>query len=431
LKIKKYFPVTPPDIDSTTVGLPNTLMGFYFEDMNQPDSALIYHKMAYQDRFLYFGENHPETSKSINNLGLLFQRYSEYNTAEAYFTKAISLVKGLQLYQKEYLKYTLNLSNNYYLDKNFITSLTLLNSLSFDKEDKNIGNIYLAKANNYMSLKDFNKAIYYFNKAYPLFDKNLIRKAQLANNLGNAYSNLNQETKALLYYKKALETRKISQNITNNELGEIHANISSSYIKLNELEKAYFHFEQAKKYYLKSNPVNQLALSNIEEIIGQYHVMRFDIESAIKSYEQSQFLHDSILNTPSVESGNRYLTLANLYMQPPFRDTFKGLFYLKKVNKTGSELLQLEAILLNTSILINHKMYSEAKIKLIEILEVESQINFENPIKQIEIKLQIATFYVNLDDIGKARYINHQANKLLNELSIKNDIHYYRNLFCM
>ena len=427
-KIKKYFPVTPLDIDSTKVGLPNTLMGFYFEDMNQPDSALIYHKMAYQDRFLYFGENHPETSKSINNLGLLFQRYSEYNTAEAYFTKAISLVKDFQLYQKEYLKYTLNLSNNYYLDKNFITSLTLLNSLSFNEEDENVGNIYLAKANCYISLKDFNKAIYYFNKAYPLFDKNLIRKAQLANNLGNAYSNLNQETKALLYYKKALETRKIIPNISNNELGEIHANISSSYIKLNELEKASFHFEQAKKYYLNNNPVNQLALSNIEEIIGQYHVMRFDIESAIKSYEQSQFLHDSILNTPSIESGNRYLTLANLYMQPPFRDTFKGLFYLKKVNKTGSELLQLEALLLNTSILINHKKYSEAKIKLKEILEVESHINFENPIKQIEIKLQIATFYVNLDDIGKARYINHQANKLMNELSIKNDIHYYRNL---
>ena len=427
LKIKKFFPVPPPDIDSTMVGLPNTLMGFYFEDMNQPDSALIYHKMAYQDRFLYFGKNHPETSKSINNLGLLFQRYSEYNTAEAYFTKAISLVKDFQIYQKEYLKYTLNLSNNYYLDKNFITSITLLNSLSFDKEDENVGNIYLAKANCYISLKDFNKAIHYFNKAYPLFDKNLIRKAQLANNLGNAYSNLNQETKALLYYKKALEIRKIIPNITNNELGEIHANISSSYIKLNELEKAYFHFEQAKKYYLKSNPVNQLALSNIEEIIGQYHVMRFDIESAIKSYEQSQFLHDSILNTPSSESGNRYLTLANLYMQPPFRDTFKGLFYLKKVNKTGSELLQLEALLLNTSILINHKKYSEAKIKLKEILEVESQINFDNLIKQIEIKLQIATFYVNLDDIGKARYINNQVNKLLNELSIKNDIHYYRN----
>ena len=428
LKIKKFFPVPPRDNDSTLVGLPNTLMGFYFEDMNQPDSALIYHKMAYQDRFIYFGENHPETSKSINNLGLLFQRYSEYNTAEAYFAKAISLVKDFQLYQKEYLKYTLNLSNNYYLDKNFITSLTLLNSLSFNKEDENVGNIYLAKANNYMSLKDFNKAIYYFNKSYPLFDKNQIRKAQLANNLGNAFSNLNQETKALLYYKKALETRKISPNITNNELGEIHANISSSFLKLNELEKAYFHFEQAKKYYLNNNPVNQLALANLEEIIGQYHVKRFDVESAIKSYEQSQFLHDSILNTPSVESGNRYLTLANLYMQPPFRDTLKGLFYLKKVNKSESELLQLEALLLNTSILINHKKYSEAKINLKKILEVESQINFENPIKQVEIKLQIATFYVNMDDIGKARYINHQVSKLLNELSIKNDILYYRNL---
>ena len=345
MKIKNFFPIPPRDIDSTLVGLPNTLMGFYFEDINQPDSALYYHKMAYQDRFLFFGENHPETSKSINNLGLLFQKYTDYNIAKTYFLKAISLVKENQLYQKEYYKYTLNLSNNYYLDKDYNTSLKLLNNLSIDLEDENVGNIYLAKANNYMSLKAFNKAIYFLNKAYPLFDKNLIRKAQLANNLGNAYSNLNQETKALSYYKEALETRENIQNITNNELGEIHANISSSCLKLNELENAYFHFEKAKKYFLNNNPVNQLALSKIEESIGQYYMIKLDVESALKSYEHSQFLHDSILNTPATESGNRYLTLANLYMMPPFRDTLKGLFYLKKVNKVGSELLQLETLL--------------------------------------------------------------------------------------
>lgn len=428
LVVNKLFPEPPQNIDSTLVGLPNTLMGFYFEDMNQPDSALIYHKMAYQDKFLYFGENHPETSKSVNNLGLLFQKYSEYNSAEAYFSKAISLVKDYQLYQKEYLKYTLNLSNNYYLEKDFRASLNLLNNLSFGWEDENVGNIYLAKANNYMSLRDFNKSIYFLNKAYPLLDKNLIRKAQLANNLGNAYSNLNQETKALLYYKIALETRKNIQNITNNELGEIHANISSSFLKLNELEKASFHFEQAKNYCLNNNPVNQLTLSNIEEIIGQYHLMRFDVESAINSYEKVQFLHDSVLNTPSIESGNRYLTLANLYMQPPFRDTLKGLIYLKKVNKVESKLLKLEALILSTSILINLKKYNEAKTNLKEILKVESRINFENPIKQIEIKLQIATFYIYLDEIGKSRYINNLAFKLINELSIKNDINYLRNL---
>ena len=428
LKIKKFYPTPPQDIDSTLVGLPNTLLGFYFEDMNQPDSALYYHKMAYQDRFHYFGENHPETSKSVNNLGLLFQKYSEYNTAEVYFSKAISMVKDYQKYQTVYYKYTLNLSNNFYLDKDFNTSLKLLNSLSIDLEDENIGNIYLAKANNYMSLKDFNKAIYYLNKAYPLFNKNLIRKAQLINNLGNAYSNLNQETKALSYYKKALEIRNNDQHTSNNELGEVHANISSSYLKLNELQKAYIHLEQAKKYYLNNNPVDQLAISNIEESIGQYHLKRFDFESALKSYEHSQFLHDSILNTPAIENGNRFLIMANLYMMPPFRDTLKGLFYLNKISKDGSELLQLEALLLNTSILINLKKYSEAKSTLHRILKVESQLNIENPIKQIEIKLQIATFYVKLNESGKPRYINKQAFKLLNELSIKNDIHYYRNL---
>lgn len=426
-RLKKYFPALPQDVDSTMVGLPNTLLGFYFEDNNQPDSALFYHQLAYQDKLHFFGDNHPELSKSINNLGLLFQKISSFKVAEIYFSKAITLVKNNYKYCKEYTKYTLNLSNNYYLLNDFNTSLSLLNNLTSDCKEENAGNIYLAKANNYMSLKQFKKAVYFYNLAYPLFNFHSLRKAQLANNLGNAYSNLNQESIAISYYKKALDIRNGIENTSNNELGEVHTNFSTSYLKQNKLEMAYKHLVLAKKYYLKNNPVNQLAISNLEDNFGLYHLKKFDVESALKHYEQSQFLHDSILGTPSIENGNRYLTLAHLYLMPPFRDTAKGLFYLNKMGNIEEEIHQLGYLLLKSSISINQKKFKEAKIGLTKIIKIESRISFETPLKQIEVKLQIAAIYEKLNEIKASRYIKNQAIELIHLLPVKNDIHYFQN----
>jgi CHAT domain-containing protein/tetratricopeptide (TPR) repeat protein len=424
--LKKVFPTPPHDVDSNIVGLPNTLLGFYFEDNHQPDSALYYHRMAYQDKLNYFGENHPEISKSINNQGLLFQNFASYEIAAQYFLEAISLVKDNNNYRNEYVKYTLNLANNHYLMRDYPSSLSLLNALATERGNENTGNIYLAKANNYMSLKEYKLAIQYYEMAYPLFRHHLLRKAQLANNLGNAYSNLNKERKAIFYYKKALALRDSIGNSTNNELGEIHANVASSYLKLNALALAYPHLEKAREYYQDNYPINQSAISNIEESFGLYHLKRFDVETALKYYEQSQWIHDTVLRTPIGENGNRYLTLANLYMMPPYRDTSKGRFYLNKVKHSGDDKLLLATHLLEASILINQKKQKEAKILLAKISNIATRIIFENPMNQIEINLQIASLYEKLNEIKASRYFNHKSIRLINNLSEINDIHYYR-----
>lgn len=428
IKLRFLFPQIPADIDSSKVGLSNTLFGFYYEDINQPDSALYYYQLAYQDKIKYFKGNHPEVSKSINNIGLLYQKYGEYPTARSYFLEALSLVMNFSNYKNEYTKYSLNLGNNYYLENDFTSSLKLLKNLSAYSDIENLGNIYLAIANNYIGLKEFDKSLSYFHKAYHLEDKNLRRKAQLANNIGNAYSRLNQENLALYYYNQSLEIRRNIKNISNNEYGEIYANISSSLLIQNELTFAHDNLSISKRYYLENNPINQAALAGIEENFGQLHLKKNDIEAALKSYKQAQFIHDSILFTPGIENGYRYLNLASIYMMPPFRDTLRGLYYLEKINDASSKSIKIDKLLLLTSISIQTNKFKEAKSNLLEIKNQLSNHSFENPIKQIETILQIASFYEKMNNVKESRIYNIKGLNLINQLPCTDEIDFYHNI---
>lgn len=428
INIRALFPQIPKNIDSAKVGLTNTLFGFYYEDMNQPDSALFYYQLAYQDKIKYFKDNHPEVSKSINNIGLLYQKYAEYSKARQYFLEAISLVMKFSNYEDEYIKYSINLGNNFYLENDFASSLKVLNNLSKYSNKENDSNIYMAIANNFIGLKEFEMALSYFHKAYQLGGKNLRRKAQLANNIGNAYSRVNQENLALYYYKKSLEIRRNIQNISDNEYGEIYANISTSLLTQNELIFAHDNLNIAKRYYLKNNPINQAALAGIEENFGQLYLKKNDIEAALKSYKQAQFIHDSILFTQGIENGYRYLTLASLYMMPPFRDTLRGLYYIEKIENVPSKSLKIDKLLLLTAILIHQNKIKEAKQNLIEIQNKVSNYSFDNPIKHIETTLQIASFFEKINDIKESRINNAKGFKLIHQLPCRDDISFYHNV---
>lgn len=428
-KIKTLFPEIPEDIDSSKIGLNNTLLGFYFEDLNQPDSALFYHQLAYQDKMKYFKGNHPEVSKSINNIGLLYQRYGQYETSRQYFLEAITQVKKSSIHQKELIKYTLNLANNYYLKNDFHVSLKYLMEIIFISDNSNLENIYLAIANNYVGLKDYTKALSFYRNAYKIENKNLKIKAQIANNIGNTYSAMNKEKLALVYYQKSLKIRKWIKNTSKNELGEIYANIGSTLLKRNELIAAKDHLSKAKNYYLKSNPLNQTAISGIEENFGQLYLKKFDTEEAIKSYKQAQYIHDSILFTPELESGNRYLNLASLYMMPPFRDTLKGLFFLGKIGKTATESQRINKLFLFTSISIQQNKIKEAEKYLSVIKSLIQNYTFENKNTHIETLLQIASFFEKINQLNESHKFNNQAFKLILQLTDKEDLNFYQLFF--
>jgi len=424
-KISILFPETPDNIDSVKVGLVNTLFGFYYEDINQPDSALYYHQKAYQNKIIFFKGNHPEVSKSINNIGLLYQKYGKYEISQVYFNEAISQVKNSPLYQKELIKYTINLANNYYLEKKYTASLNILLEIISLNNKENKQNLYLSVANNYLGLKEYEKAIEYYTKAYQIKNQNFKIKAQIANNIGNTYSAINKENDAIAYYQKSLKLREKIKITSNNEMGEIHANIGSSLLKTNQLDAAKEHLEIAKKFILKNIPINQIALSGIEENLGQLFLKKYDIESAIKFFNQAQYIHDTILSTPEAESSNRYLNLASLYMMPPYRDTLKGLFFLNKIGKKASDLQKINKFLILTSISLQQNNKEKAEKYLLEAEKLVQYFAFENLISHIETLLQISSFYEKLDQYKKAENINANGLKLINELKDNKNISFY------
>jgi CHAT domain-containing protein len=430
LSILRSLPsAVPKEKDSSRVGLFYTLFGFYFEDRNMADSALYYHQLAYREKVHYFKENHPEISKSINNVGLLYQRYGAYKLAGTYFKLAISQVSHLSSYRNEWVKYHLNLANNYYLENDFDASLKILNEISRTAEKEHLVNIYLSKGNNYLGLKRTDEARSYFQKAYHLEKKNLRKKAQIANNIGNAYSILQREKSALYYYQKSLKIRNKVNNITNNELGEIYGNIASSLLKMDEWSEAESNFNIAKNYFLLNKPINQAALSGIEENMGLLYLKRFNPEAALTSFHRAQFIHDSILHTPEPENSRRYLHLASLFFNAPFRDTAKGIYYLNKISGKANDFDKINKLLILIPILMQQNNIKEATTFLSELRGFIHHHKFEIEINQIELLLKIAALYEEINQIKEAYKINSRGFTLLNQLKDKSGLRFYQNLY--
>ena len=65
---------------------------------------------------------------------------------------------------------------------------------------------YNGLGNSYYCLKQYDKAIYYYNKILSLFPESKLKKSNINvnNNLGNCYLDLKQFPKSIDYYKKSL-----------------------------------------------------------------------------------------------------------------------------------------------------------------------------------------------------------------------------------
>ena len=120
-----------------------------------------------------YGEDHPNTATTYNNIGLVHNELGDYNKALDYHSKALSIREKV-------------------LGKDHPETATSYN---------NIGLVY-------NELGDYDKALEYYSKALFIYEKVLGEDHTLTatsyNNIGLVYDNLGDYSKALEYYSNAL-----------------------------------------------------------------------------------------------------------------------------------------------------------------------------------------------------------------------------------
>ncbi len=203
-----------------------TEMGYHLQMIGDYAGALPYYERALAISEQVLGPDHPDTARSLNNLGGLLQAQGDYAGARPYYERALAIREQV-------------------LGPEHPDTASSLNNLGF----------LLAR------LGDYEAALPYYERALAIYEKALGPEhpdtASSLNNLGFLLARLGDYEAALPYYERALA-------IYEKMLGPEHPDTASSLNNLGFLLATLGDYEAARPYY-------ERALAIREQVLGPEH----------------------------------------------------------------------------------------------------------------------------------------------------------------
>ena len=226
-------------------------------------------------------------------LKLMAQTYfknKNYDEAGEQYQKLLRLKADVKPLQIEYLQQLVKCAS---AKKDYRKALTYNAELKLLIEqigdEKEIAIIYNNIANNYLYLKEYDKALEYFSYAEKLCDKaKYLDVSVLYMNKGITYSNNNNFPKAIEYFTKAQKSVKSPNDRARIEhlLANIYLNNKDPYNAIRYNNTAMGEAKNTKDFYLLSETYNTAALA---------YQKVFDYESAFEYYKKYLIIKDSLL----------------------------------------------------------------------------------------------------------------------------------------
>ena len=242
-------------------------IGVAYHHKGDYDAALEYYNKALTIRQQVLGENHPDTASSYNSIGIVYWRKGDYDTALENYNKSLAICQQL-------------------LGENHPSTAALYN---------NIGIVYDSKG-------DYNTALEYCNKGLAIrqqvLGENHSDTASSYNNIGAVYDSKGDYNIALKYYKKALAIR---QQV----LGENHPDTAISYNNIGGVYYCKGDYDIAIENYNKSLAISQQVLGENHpdtaisyNNIGDVYYHKSDYDSALENFNKAKvILEQKLPNT--------------------------------------------------------------------------------------------------------------------------------------
>ena len=182
----------------------------------------------------------------------------------------------------------------FFLENAVKLRVLMRDSLGIARLNVNIGNIYREKDN-------FQQAVQYFISSQVIFleleEFELL--ADVVNNIGLLYDDLNMEDLASDYFFKAMNYyEKIGLDDTN---GNIWFNIGSNYLQKNQLDSALLYFD--KSYSLFKAVNNKISLADYYHCMALLKKADGDFTSALSLIDSSLFFGTEVSNQRIINSG--------------------------------------------------------------------------------------------------------------------------------
>lgn len=286
------------DADTTNIGWLIDTGNFLYEYAADHQAALGYFHKALASAEAQHGPRSEETSKVMNNLGVVYNNLGEFSKALDYLQRALDIRLAV-----------LGEENN-------LTATTY----------QNLGNAWCG-------LGDYAKGLEYFENALEIQKKNYgdghLHVAATINNIGYLQSILGNYQDALECHQKALSIQEKIVGPDHPDIAISNNNIGSAYYHIGDLAKARDYFSKALDIRIKAFGERHPSVGESYNNVGLTLTDMGDFESARKYLEKGLEIKEAVYDGDNEAIAISYINLAELYSDlGNFR---KALEYHRKV----------------------------------------------------------------------------------------------------
>ena len=277
-----------------------------------------------------------------------------------------------------------------YLEKQYVHNKTLTIKEGLARAYGSIGVVFSEQSN-------YSKALTYYRKAIQLYEsiQNNKNTGRLYNNIGIVYLSQAKEDKALIYFLKCLNFQKKLKDPT---MGITITNIGNIYNHKKQFKKAHYYYNQA--FYLFKKYPNPRGLGELYNNLGLFNKSQNRIEAAKINFEKAVSVFTSIDDKFGIS--DTYYYLGEIFIEAkdyPSAISFmnkslnlsKELGVLDQIKNTELKLYEIYKKQNNATLALQHFVaYSQAKdsIRSEENIRntIQAEMNFEFDKKELFYK---------------------------------------------
>lgn len=350
-------------------------------------------------------------AQALNNMGVVYYNFSDYNKAMNYHFKSLEIRK--ELGDKKDISASYNnlgnaydgLSNYKEAKEYFVKALELREEISDEKgiagTSNNLGNLCYSHG-------DYYKALEYFFIALKIYEEKGEPSDAFANalhNIGNVYREQNDTKNALEFYEKALKMREEVED--EQGIGESYNSIAALYHASAEKQKnttySELDYSKARGYYIKALGIenkiddkeNMAATLNNLGII-YLHENKYD--SALASSSSALMISEDIGDKSTAAFS--LATIADIYQQQNnikqsseyatkalvLADSLRMLEIIKTAHKTLSE--NFTSLNLFEKSLEHYKLYVDYRDSLLNSENAKQMANVQQKYETEKEKME-------------------------------------------
>jgi len=339
-------------------------LSFLYSSLSQPGKALEYGK---KNLSAVEGPGDPMLlSQAHHFIGNIYHQMREYERAVSYFTKSISIIKGME--------------------RPSLPSLV---------------RTYVNLGTSYIYLEDFESSIYYLEEA-------LSGARQMGNDYfaAAAYSNLGNAYLTFEEYEKALESNQLALEKLQGMFGTMHPSLNKPYFNIGKVYLAMKNYEQAEKSYGKALQIDTTFYGKVHAYPAETYQGLGNVYEAKQNYARALSLYQKSIDALVLSD-----TAINIENANPIaiKDVADNFILLETLTKKANTLAKLYTQTQDTT----HLLHALDTYKLCAFLQDNTRKHMSNEDAKLLFAANYSDFFENAIKTAYQLYQFQQNEKYL------------------